>query len=160
MLIGEKIQKLRKANFLTQDDLGKRIGTDGNTVSRWERNKLGVGSSYIAKLAKVLNTTTDYFMGEIKPDAQKENSPGNLPINNAPENEKLGLSYWGGVADNAQKVAARGDPKELSLVAALLQSAMDTIKGGEINSPSVTQAVMVNGTNNKLTDFMNKKIST
>ena len=129
MLIGEKIQKLRKANFLTQEELGKLIGTDGNTVSRWERNKLGVGSSYIAKLAKVLNTTADYLMGEGEPQEQPQI---NLPINNAPENktpEYLGLGYWGTVADNARRIAKIGSEQDKAAALMMLRMATDAITG-------------------------------
>ena len=64
MMIGDKIKKLREANNMTQGELAALINTDGNTVSRWERNKLGIGSSYVAKLAKILHTTTDYLLNE------------------------------------------------------------------------------------------------
>ena len=153
MLIGEKIQKLRKVNFLTQEDLGNLIGTDGNTVSRWERNKLGVGSSYIAKLARVLNTTTDYLLNGEPEQSEPQKNPGeNLPINNAPENN-LGLSYWGAVADNAQKVAARGDKEEISLVAALLRTALNSVDGEALpvgKSRVPAQLVGVQGDNNNV----------
>ena len=89
MLIGEKIKNLRKNKRLTQEELGKLINTDGNTVSRWERDKLGVGSAYVAKLAEALETTTDYLLNGEKsqPEAAPKNPGGNLPINNMPENE-------------------------------------------------------------------------
>ena len=165
MLIGEKIKNLRKNRRLTQEELGKLINTDGNTVSRWERDKLGVGSAYVAKLAEALGTTTDYLLNgeKTEPEGAPKNPGNNLLINNnAPENETpeyLDLGYWGNVADNAKR-AARSNPKELSLVAALLQTAMDSIKGCENNSSTITQAVTVNGENNKITDFMNTKIKT
>ena len=153
MLIGEKIKNLRKNKHLTQEELGKLINTDGNTVSRWERDRLGVGSSYIAKLAEVLNTTTDYLLkGDPEPPEPPAQGTGqNLPINSAPEtvnnqSENLGLGYWGSVADNARKVAARGDKREIELVAALLQSAVEAVKGAEQNLSS--QIIGIQGNNN------------
>ena len=127
MLIGEKIQLLRKNNHLTQGELGKLINTDGNTVSRWERNRLGVGSAYIAKLAAALGTTTDYLLNGEPEQSEPKN---NLPINNAPpESESyLDLGYWGKVADNARKAAKSDDPRK-PLVAALLSSAMNEFTG-------------------------------
>ena len=63
MSTGERIRMLREAKHLKQGELAEMIGGDGNTISRWERDKLGVGSAYIRKLAQALNTSTDYLMG-------------------------------------------------------------------------------------------------
>lgn len=63
MSMGERIRMLREARRLKQGELAEMIDGDSNTISRWEKNKLGVGSPYVKKLALALNTSTDYLMG-------------------------------------------------------------------------------------------------
>lgn len=73
MSLGVRIRELRKQNGLTQSRLGGLIGVDGNTVSRWELEKLGIGKDYVLKIAQALNTSTSYLLGETddpaRPDA-------------------------------------------------------------------------------------------
>ena len=148
MLIGEKIKNLRKNRRLTQEELGKLINTDGNTVSRWERDRLGVGSAYVAKLADALGTTTDYLLNG-EPPAQNEPPKNNIPINNAPVENNLGLGYWGSVADNAQKVAARGDKEEIALITPLLRSALKSLTGEVLyEEKSARQIIGIQGGSN------------
>lgn len=72
---GERIRELREAKHLTQNVLAEMIDSDGNTISRWERNKLGIGTANIAKLARALNTSTDYLLKKTSnPDSYTENS--------------------------------------------------------------------------------------
>ena len=58
------IRELREAKRLKQSELAEIIGNDSNTISRWERNKIGIGSAYIMKLAQALGTSTDYLLGK------------------------------------------------------------------------------------------------
>ena len=146
MLIGEKIQKLRKANFLTQEELGKIINTDGNTVSRWERNKLGVGSSYIAKLAKALNTTTDYLLGETEAPGENENQKSEHIYKKEVDEKKEAedFSYWGGVVNNARRVAEHGDAKEITLITPLLKTAYEMLSGVNVSEEKPGQKLQLN----------------
>ena len=41
------------------------VGNDGNTISRWELNKVGIGADYLSRLADILGTSTDYLLGKI-----------------------------------------------------------------------------------------------
>ena len=64
MSLGSRIRELRKKQGLTQTQLGEMVGSDGNTVSRWELDKLGMGNEYVLKFAQALDTSTDYLLGE------------------------------------------------------------------------------------------------
>ena len=64
MSTGERIRKLREAKKMKQSELAELLGNDNNTISRWEHNKIGIGSTYIMKLAQVFNTTSDYLLGK------------------------------------------------------------------------------------------------
>lgn len=76
MPTGERVRKLRKAMRLKQGELAEMLGNDGNTISRWEHGKVGIGSAYIMKLAQALNTTTDYLLCKTdNPDPQGDILP-------------------------------------------------------------------------------------
>lgn len=62
-MIGDRIRELRKSKGWSQNKLAEMIGNDGNTISRWELNKVGIGGDYLLKLAEVLDTSTDYLLG-------------------------------------------------------------------------------------------------
>lgn len=83
MSTGERIRKLREAKHMRQSDLAELLGNDGNTISRWEHGKLGIGSAYIMKLAQVFNTTADYLLGKTDDPA-----PQIIHIHNDPPAER------------------------------------------------------------------------
>ncbi len=62
MINGILIKKLREEKGLTQAELGSKIGTDGNLVSRWERNKSIPSHNYILRLSEVFDKPIDFFM--------------------------------------------------------------------------------------------------
>ena len=64
MSMGERIRMLRETKHLKQSELAEIIGNDSNTISRWEHNKIGIGSAYIMKLAQALDTSADYLLGK------------------------------------------------------------------------------------------------
>ena len=140
MNLAEKLKIFRKRANVTQQELADAIKVSIMTVRRWEWGDRTPRLEEIEKIAAALGTTVGILMGEIDPEAAPPETPQrNLPINNAPENEnKIGLGYWGTVADNARKVAARGDPKEAALIAPLLRSALEAITNTEGNSASKT----------------------
>ncbi len=63
MTFGERITTLRKQLKLSQDDLGKRIGTSAPIVGRYERNEIKPSIETAKKIADILNTTVDYLIG-------------------------------------------------------------------------------------------------
>ena len=62
--LGERILILRRRRGLTQRELAAAIGLNTNTIARVERGEVKdlIGQS-IAKLAQVLETTTDFLLG-------------------------------------------------------------------------------------------------
>ena len=163
MNMAEKIKFYRQRKNLTQEKLAELIGVSAMTVKRWEWGQRIPRANELMKLAQALNTNMEYLMGQTDmADAPEDKTPdekNNLPINNTPENENasekyLDLGYWGTVAENAKRAAKFGNAQELSLVAALLQSATDTVKGAGIitgaESNSMPKFVNIqSGSNNK-----------
>lgn len=63
MTIGENIMLLRKKKELSQAELGKKIGTSGDIIGRYERDIMSPSIDVIIKIANVLEVTLDYLVG-------------------------------------------------------------------------------------------------
>lgn len=65
MSVGERIRYLRKLNGIkSQEELAYLVDTARQTISLWERDVCLPEGANLLKLAKVLNTTVAYIMGE------------------------------------------------------------------------------------------------
>lgn len=60
--IGKFIAVLRKANGMTQKDLGDRLFVSDKTVSRWERDECAPELSLIPAIAEIFGITTDELL--------------------------------------------------------------------------------------------------
>jgi transcriptional regulator with XRE-family HTH domain len=63
MNIGDRIKQKRLANNLTLEEIGKTLGLNKSTISKYESGLISIPSDKIEKLAKILNTTPAYLMG-------------------------------------------------------------------------------------------------
>ncbi|MCQ5130832.1 helix-turn-helix domain-containing protein [Butyricicoccus faecihominis] len=61
--MGERLRKLRDSYHLTQDQVGKRIGVSGASVSGYENNIAMPPSEVLKELALLFRVTTDYLLG-------------------------------------------------------------------------------------------------
>jgi transcriptional regulator with XRE-family HTH domain len=64
MTTDERLQISRNRKGITQSQLAELIGTDNNTVSRWERDILGIKTENLKKIAVALNISLSYLLGE------------------------------------------------------------------------------------------------
>lgn len=65
MSVGERIRYLRKLNGVkSQEELAYLVDTARQTISSWERDICLPEGANLLKLAKVLNTSVAYIMGE------------------------------------------------------------------------------------------------
>ncbi len=62
--IGSKITQLRKAKNLSQTDLAKATGASRTMVGNYERNANAPSIEMIVKIAKVLDVSIDYLIGD------------------------------------------------------------------------------------------------
>ena len=60
--IGKFIAVLRKANGMTQQDLGEKLFVSDKTVSRWERDECNPDLSLIPAIAEIFGITTDELL--------------------------------------------------------------------------------------------------
>jgi transcriptional regulator with XRE-family HTH domain len=81
MLIGEKIQRLRARNGLSQADLAVRAGVGQSLLSRIERgSRPNPTADVLRKLAKALGCTTDYLVGMYEDEQDREPKPGDTTL--------------------------------------------------------------------------------
>lgn len=63
MTFGEKLQALRKAKAMSQEDLAEKLLVSRQTISRWEGDQALPDLSNIIALSKVFNVSIDYLVG-------------------------------------------------------------------------------------------------
>ena len=63
MNIGSIVTRLRKENNLSREDLGKTVGTSGAVIGRYERNEITPSVEIANKIAKALDVSLDYLVG-------------------------------------------------------------------------------------------------
>lgn len=62
--MNNRIEELRKAADLTQEELGKKVGVTKAKINKYEHGTVvNIKRSIIVKLAEVLNTTPSYLLG-------------------------------------------------------------------------------------------------
>ncbi|HEY2493258.1 MAG TPA: helix-turn-helix transcriptional regulator [Paenibacillus sp.] len=63
MSTGLRIKLLRAKKGLTQDQMAEQLDMNRANFSNYERNKAVPPGETLMKIAKILNTTTDYLLG-------------------------------------------------------------------------------------------------
>ena len=64
MTVGENIMVVRKQRGLSQGELGKLVGTSGDIIGRYERDKITPSIEVIIKIADTLEESIDYLVGK------------------------------------------------------------------------------------------------
>ena len=62
MTFGEKLQKLRSREGLSQDALAERLGVTRQAVSKWERDETMPEAEKIVRISDCFSVTTDYLL--------------------------------------------------------------------------------------------------
>ena len=88
MSLGQRIADLRKKGKVSQSDLGKKIGTSGDIIGRYERDEVTP-----SKIADELGTTLDYLMGKMEFELDKSIVKRVIDIQSLPEEDKKHILY-------------------------------------------------------------------
>ena len=72
MTLSEKLQNLRRAAGLSQEQLAERLGVTRQAVSKWETGEGKPDIDNLLPLARLLHTTVDYLLGCDAARQQKE----------------------------------------------------------------------------------------
>lgn len=67
MPLGERIKQLRKEHGWSQAELGERIGTDSQRISRYENERITPSIDALIRLATALDVSIDYLLIEGAP---------------------------------------------------------------------------------------------
>ena len=102
---GKKLAECRKAKNLSQKELAKLLNTSHSVIGKYEREEMTPSIEAAVKLAKLLDTTVGYLLGENK-NAELLKDPTMLKrlqdIDNLPTEDKSGILY---ALDNLLKAA-------------------------------------------------------
>ena len=63
MNIGNRISDLRQEKDFSRDDIGKKVGTSGAVIGRYEREEITPSIEVAAKIANALDVSLDYLTG-------------------------------------------------------------------------------------------------
>ena len=62
-MLNENIKKLRVSLNISQVTLAKMLGVSKQSVSNWENDNIQPSIDMLIRIAKCLNTSTDYLLG-------------------------------------------------------------------------------------------------
>lgn len=88
MTIGEHIMIIRKQKSFSQGELGKRIGTSGDIIGRYERGVITPSIEVIIKIADELEVSIDYLVGKTNLELDKSALSRLEDIATLPKEEK------------------------------------------------------------------------
>ena len=75
MSLGEKIQQLRKASGLSQEQLAEMVGVSRQAISKWETDQSLPDIEKILAVSKVFSISTDELLGNDVMDSVKAPAP-------------------------------------------------------------------------------------
>lgn len=88
MTFGERLSQVRKRKKLSQADVGRRIGINGDAYGRYERNEVRPTIEMAAKISKALEISLDFLTGNSDIELDKAAINRIQEITKLPEKEK------------------------------------------------------------------------
>ena len=93
MTFGEQITALRKRKGLSQSELGKKVGTSGDIIGKYERNEVKPSIEVASKISDILEVSLDYLLGKTKTEVDKNTLKLLQDIAELPEEDKNNIFY-------------------------------------------------------------------
>ena len=119
----EKLKQIRKNKKMTQTELAGLCGISRNSIVNWETGKSTPKIGDIERLSVVLGVSPQELVGYARDDTHEEIL---VRENISPK----GVAYWGGIVDEARRVAERGDVVEMQTIEPLLKLAYNVLLSG------------------------------
>lgn len=88
MTLGQNITTLRKKIKLSQNDLGKTVGTSGDIIGRYERDEVKPSIEVAIKIADALQVSLDYLVGKTSLEVDSNTLKRIEDIGNLPKSAK------------------------------------------------------------------------
>ena len=89
MTLSEKLQNLRRAAGLSQEQLAEQLGVTRQAVSKWETGEGKPDIDNLLPLAKLLGTTVDYLLDDGADEPRTETPP-----HTQPQSQSVGRELW------------------------------------------------------------------
>lgn len=133
MTLGEKIQKLRQQQGLSQDALAEKLGVSRQAVSKWERDEAVPELEKIVKLSEVFGVSLDMLLRDQPPEPPRE-TPPETPPRRRSRVTGLEVLQWGGLLGGAALIVW-SLPQFLSvlLVSRVINGAASDAVNGAVN---------------------------
>jgi transcriptional regulator with XRE-family HTH domain len=93
MALGQNITKLRKQLKLSQNDLGKKVGTSGDIIGRYERDEVNPSIEVASKIADVLDVSLDFLLGKVKVELDNKLLKRVIDVQQMNEEDKKYILY-------------------------------------------------------------------
>lgn len=93
MTFGQKITSVRKQKNMSQADLGKLSGVNGDIVGKYERDEMKPSIDTAKKIADALEVSLDYLVGGEMKVLDKKTLKRLQDIEKLPENDKENIFY-------------------------------------------------------------------
>ncbi len=90
MTLSEKLQNLRRAAGLSQEQLAEQLGVTRQAVSKWETGEGKPDIDNLLPLAKLLHTTVDYLLDDGAEEPCAEEPQTQTP----PQSQSVGRELW------------------------------------------------------------------
>ncbi|PCI97014.1 MAG: transcriptional regulator [Flavobacteriales bacterium] len=102
MSFGNRLLEVRKKRGLSQEILAKELGTQGPAIGRYERGVAKPTIEVAGKLAKILEVSLDYLVGNTDLELDNETQKRILAVQQLSEKDKNNIFY---TLDNLIKAA-------------------------------------------------------
>lgn len=100
MTLGERLMQVRKKKNLSQSDVGKKIGINGDAVGRYERNEVRPTIEMATKLAQALEVSLDFLAGNTDIELDKAALNRIQEVTQFNEEEKKSYIHYAGCHDS------------------------------------------------------------
>jgi len=102
MSFGNRLLEIRKRKNLSQDELAKKLGTQGPAIGRYERGVAKPTIEVASKLARLLEVSLDYLVGNTDLEIDNDTQQRILAVQQLPDTDKEHIFY---TLDNLIKAA-------------------------------------------------------
>ncbi|WP_103072695.1 helix-turn-helix domain-containing protein [Aquimarina sediminis] len=93
MTLGQQITKLRKQKKLSQNELGKKVGTSGDIIGRYERDEVKPSIEVASRIADVLEVSLDYLIGKVTVEVDNQLLKRVIEVQQMDDNDKEHILY-------------------------------------------------------------------
>lgn len=130
-IISKRLKSLMAEKRYSKAEISEKLGIGYSTLWRRLNGERSVNIDFLSELAQVLDTSVSYLIGET--DNPERGMNMEIPEihlqtqNSRAEPMSTNYAYWGGVVDEAHKVAERGNATEIISIEPLLKLAYDTV---------------------------------